>query len=412
VRLLDLVTKSMTNANSQVDESWVVLFEVVLLYSKIFTFSPTSTELSLQVTSSSSNNTHQMILNTLAFSFPSNPISKQIFQWLVSTIGTDGILECLITYDTMLESGKLCFDDDGTELRPKNTSTMTEDNQSDNQMQPLKAWSKSYQSLSLSSSSLSLNFLSNVAKQLNIHPLIFCRYVAHAFFTCCSIFNQQLTTTDDQEFFEYEKILPLTQIKDLIKLLKVWLRRVYISNPIDYDDCYSLQSSRQQFIIQNNSNINSMIISNMKFNPLSNDTQTLNTPRPSIEAQMISQCQLIRYQFKFMITKLFQNLLIRNERRSYLDHYDYEWSGIDVIGLFDINHTNLVNETDRDDMDIETITSSIFSNPHLKNVLTCIPQVISFPYRLKIFQELLKTDTQRGFESLQIQVFKTLLWTY
>jgi len=228
----------------------------------------------------------------LAFSRPSSPLSKRLWQFM-NTCGLESLEESI---NSLIDS---------------NSSTM---------------WS----SPCISLQKLSMDYGIEVS-QLK-EGLCNCLYVF------CIVMSHQLIAVDDEEFFEEQKVMQLDDIKLLIEVLKKFLHRMYLVNPI-FDK---------------------------------NDN---------------SKLKLLQANLLEAMTTLFNALYSRHERRSFLSEEAWKWNNLST-------HDFAIIE-DSVSSDDSMISSHQFRNPNVTLILKDLPQVIPFTQRISILHDLLAEDKRK-----------------
>jgi ubiquitin-protein ligase E3 C len=189
------------------------------------------------------------------------------------------------------------------------------------------------------------------ADQLNLPPAAVREGVLSCLYVLCCAMAHQMAATDDEEFFE-GKIIPLGDIKALVKLLKMWLYKLYWTHPLF--DGYS----------------------DFK------DDQAM----PS----------LVDLQTQIAVTRLFNLLFTRNERRPFLADDAWLFKGIARLDAEAVKDVLMSGEHDQ-----AVRTGGRTNTLHqLRTLLSCIPQVIPFDQRVDVFQALLRTDKDMYYTSV------------
>jgi ubiquitin-protein ligase E3 C len=182
----------------------------------------------------------------------------------------------------------------------------------------------------------------------------YCASISNAFLLFCVCFNHQLTATDDEEFFNESQTLELSSILSLVEFLKTGLRRLYVTHPVIPPETTAASSP----VITNNP---------------TNLTQ--------------ARAKLYRSQQILVCTKLFNSLFARFERRAFTDEDAWQWNVSRLLP------DNIETRDESTLPDIDQV-SSLYSEYQM--ALECIPQVIPFAQRLKLFQFLLQMDSREN----------------
>ena len=126
------------------------------------------------------------ILNSLAFSRPSNPLTKRLWRFL-KTCGLESLEESV---QSLLDSNSGAF------------------------------VSNTHQSIH------------RLSIDVNIDASVLKDGLCNSFYILCIVMSHQLTAIDDEEFFEEQQVMQLEDIKCLIDLLKKCLQKMYLTTPI------------------------------------------------------------------------------------------------------------------------------------------------------------------------------------
>lgn len=126
------------------------------------------------------------ILNSLAFSRPSHPLPKRLWEFL-----------------------KTC----GLESLDESIQSLIDNNYG-------------------SCLGNSCQAVRKLSVDVNIDVSILKEGLCNSFYILCIVMSHQLTAIDDEEFFEEQQVMQLEDIKCLIDLLKKCLQKMYLTNPI------------------------------------------------------------------------------------------------------------------------------------------------------------------------------------
>jgi hypothetical protein len=107
-----------------------------------------------------------------------------------------------------------------------------------------------------------------------------------------------MNAIDDEEFFEQGKILPMDDIRVLVRLLRTWLQKLYWTNPLFDGDSLSENRNRSR------GSATSSFSSSPKMPPMS------------------------ELQIQIAVTRLFNQLYTRHERRAFLPEEQWQFRGI------------------------------------------------------------------------------------
>lgn len=160
-----------------------------------------------------------------------------------------------------------------------------------------------------------------------------------SFSLLCIVYRHRLSAMDDDEFFNDHHNFSLESLNGIILVLKRLLKAKY------WD--------------------------------ITNFTNSIKT----INSEGISLIELEDLINTSVITKLFNDLYLRQERRKFLEDEAWHWPNIDIHNFELDNHVN-----PNDDIIFP------FKHEYCKYTLSMIPQVIPFKLRLTIFRDLLKFD--------------------
>jgi len=263
-------------------------------------------------TSSKRSSIAKSILNSLAFSRPSSPLPKRLWEFLKSC-GLESLEE---TIQSLLDN---------------NGSTIISN--------PCQAIHK-----------LSID--------LNVDVSVLKEGLCNSLYILCIVMSHQLTAIDDEEFFEEQQVMVLDDIKSLIELLKKYLHKMYLINPIFDTNDYS-------------------------------------------------KLQLVQANLLEAMTSLFNGLYSRHERRPFLSEEGninklssllhsisllililaWKWNNLNINDF-----TIIENSVSSDD---NVLSSHQFRNHNVTTILKDLPQVIPFKLRVSIFQDLLAEDKKR-----------------
>lgn len=179
----------------------------------------------------------------------------------------------------------------------------------------------------------------------------------------CVLLSHQLSVIDDEEFVNEDATKLFADMPALLSLLKRCLYVLYWSNLCVWDpknDLFSTGSTFSMLLLQSS------------------------------------------------ITKLFNHLYVRDERIQMLGS---------VAWLWQINEADLLLRDSQTHSDEGLFMNADFVHKNSKAVLLCIPQVLPFHVRVKLFQSLLAADRSRyqnelsGFvnaaDSLRVEVRRT-----
>lgn len=182
-----------------------------------------------------------------------------------------------------------------------------------------------------------------------MNPESCCYYIYHLFLLFSAGLSNQLTATDDAEFFDEQLSMSKDALQDLISLLRKVLLRLFVTSPV-------------------------------------NHTKLRTTPCDfGTSKACISHAQLQRSQFLMISTKLFNALFARYERRAFAPAEHWQWN-VPRLLPDDINT--------RDDSQLPDIEEVGTLYAEYQGALDCIPQVFAFDQRLKLFQFLLRLDSK------------------
>eukprot|EP01036_Dinobryon_divergens_P023528 gene23528-31881_t len=186
-----------------------------------------------------------------------------------------------------------------------------------------------------------------------------------------SVLAHQLTAVDDQELLESHRILSGDDLTYLMKWMKQVLHNMYWLEPL-FD-------------------------TNTSFcEPLQNKASV-----------PILRKSLLKMQLLCAVTKVFNQLCSRNERRPFLSTDVWQWPPLgpselalsggqgDTLGMATGELDTRIQEEDSDSVD----GAFVMKNPRSRAVLTFIPQVIPFHQRVSIFQSLLEKDKASVFSA-------------
>ena len=324
-------------------------FSVMNAYRKTLMSCPSSVVLSTAQNTSSAP-LSLSLLNTMAFSRPNQSLTKRLWVLLTSTSA------------------------------PFDVALLTEIVTSDIHV-PTAAGAPLFATGAFGSSSSPLGgygpLTTRAADHIQLTPAALREGVLSCLYILCCTMAHQMAATDDEEFFEQGKILPLEDIKSLVKLLKLWLYKLYWTHPL-FDGYSDFKD---------------------------------NTAMPSLHD----------LQIQIAVTRLFNLLYTRNERRPYLSDDAWHFKGIarldadavsDVLMANEFNPMSMVGVGDGASSSASSSSSSTSSSAafsshrssntalhQLRTLLSCIPQVIPFDQRVDVFQALLRMDKERFFSS-------------
>ena len=340
---------STSDSNSMNREVLSSTFSVMNAYRKTLMSCPSSVALSTAHNASSAP-LSLSLLNTMAFSRPNQSLTKRLWVLLTATSAP---------FDVALL----------TEIVTSDIPT------------PTAAGAPLFATSAFGSSSSSSSFggygplTTRAADQIHVTPGALREGVLSCMYILCCTMAHQMAATDDEEFFEQGKILPLEDIKALVKLLKLWLYKLYWTHPL-FDGYSDFKD---------------------------------NTAMPSLHD----------LQIQIAVTRLFNLLYTRNERRPYVPDDAWHFKGIARLDADAVSDVLMNNEFHPMSMagigegasssasSSSSISSTGFSSHRssstalhqLRTLLSCIPQVIPFDQRVDVFQALLRIDKERFFSS-------------
>eukprot|EP01038_Epipyxis_sp_PR26KG_P007199 gene7199-9826_t len=256
------------------------------------------------------------LLTSLAFSRPNNPFVSRLWKFMISAFGRNAI-EMIVNND---------------------------------------------ESLVLVSSS----FL-QISQYYQLEPSFLYQSIVNSLLLLCLVFSHQLSAVDDEELLVIQTILSMNDILDLTITLRQWLYRFFWIEP-------SIEIT-----------LTTLLSSNVEYNPIQNQSIVLKRNNPSnVESSSSryydSYMILVKLMCQQAATKLFNQILIRNERRQFLPSDCWQWLQISPFEL------SLVDGADLNEFDFH------FRNPKIKHILSLIPQVIPFKQRAVVFQTLLDNN--------------------
>ena len=188
--------------------------------------------------------------------------------------------------------------------------------------------------------------LQALSSEREISVATLCQGASEVFYLLVAVLCQQLSTTDDQDFFDAQLILPLTDIVELVELLKRHLHRLYCVSPA----------------------------------PMSASSTYRPANSKSISEQVSHQANVLmltRLQYQYLCTRLFNALFARNERRPFIGPQNWQWANVNVVALDLERKTQeyLNRQSDGDAEGFVTDMRVLLTNESYQHVLTCIPQV-------------------------------------
>ena len=189
--------------------------------------------------------------------------------------------------------------------------------------------------------------LQSLSSEREMSVATLCQGVSEAFYLLVAVLCQQLSTTDDQDFFDAQLILPLTDIVELVELLKRHLHRLYCVSPA----------------------------------PMSASTTTYRPANSKSSLEQVSHqandLMLTRLQYQYLCARLFNALFARNERRPFIGPQNWQWANVNVVALDLERKTQeyLNRHSDGDEEGFVTDMRVLLTNESYQHVLTCIPQV-------------------------------------
>ena len=338
------VTASTTDGCSMNREVLSSTFSVMNAYRKTLMSCPSSVALSTTHNVSSAP-LSLSLLNTMAFARPNQSLTKRLWVLLTATSAPFDValLTEIVTSDIHIPTAAGA---------------------------PLFATGGAFGSSSSSSFGGYGPLTTRAADQIHLTPAALREGVLSCLYILCCTMAHQMAATDDEEFFEQGKILPLEDIKALVKLLKLWLYKLYWTHPL-FDGYSDFKD---------------------------------NTAMPSLHD----------LQIQIAVTRLYNLLFTRNERRPYLSDDAWHFKGIarlDADAVSDVLMTNEFNPMSMAGVGEGVASSSASSSSssshrssntalhQLRTLLSCIPQVIPFDQRVDVFQALLRIDKERFFSS-------------
>lgn len=205
----------------------------------------------------------------------------------------------------------------------------------------------------------------------NQTPEAFYMSIISLIYLFCSVLSHQLAATDDEELFSStSSAMSVGHLVEMTRFLRQWLWKILWTDP----SCDFMSSFLH--------------------------------PRE----ENISYFSILQYSCLLSSTRLFNQLCIRNERRTFLEDADYQWSALpqQEFALVDPTTSDRYYEVDMEDNVLLSSSAAankegdfFVRNPNLKIVLTYIPQVIPFTQRVALFQSLVDHDKQQYFSALQ-----------
>jgi ubiquitin-protein ligase E3 C len=157
-----------------------------------------------------------------------------------------------------------------------------------------------------------------------------------------SIFYHQLSGHDDEEVFESNKTLLAPELPTVIRILKACLQILYWSDKDSWHPDNDLHTRHSRFAL---------------------------------------------LHLQLALTRLFNHLYIRNERRHFLEPEDWVWNGIGKLEFTIKNY--MMTSVDREE---GLLNHAEFTARACKAVLLCVPQVVTFTQRVALFQHILGHD--------------------
>ena len=330
--------KSYVETRGSVSDKSHILYRICHFYLAIVVHSPPRSDASLaqdQVTTVGPNSVVRPLLSSLfrnvsyssillnTISRPSTEGSASVRLWThLKQLSLDAVSECLLVSDVML------LDRINATQASKNTLLWSSESNLPAQMRP----------------SIKIQALSS-EREISVATL--CQGVSEAFYLLVAVLCQQLSTTDDQDFFDVQLILPLTDIVELVELLKRHLHRLYCVSPA----------------------------------PISASTTTYRPANSKNSSEQVSHqandLMLTRLQYQYLCTRLFNALFARNERRPFIGPQNWQWANVNVVALDLERKTQeyLNRHSDGYEEGFVTDMRVLLTNESYQHVLTCIPQV-------------------------------------
>ncbi len=335
------------------------------------------------------------ILNTFAFSNPQYPLSRKLWNLIKYPFKSQDSHNIL---DALIDSSECVID----RIHSLTTDLQLLEGGCNND-----ALFKNVMDLNsgtLSSFTSSVNYstaLRSAAQFVDTSNHVFCEGLGNMFTLFCQVLCHQLSATDDEEFFDSQQILSMDEIQALAVMLKKFLWRLYSSASSSKNT--NLVSISSEISGTGNKAVNTIKSGKddgVKFSvkSASETSKLLNQKRElwklCLQRELESAFLQRQYQI-YSVTKLFNSLYTRCERRPYLSAKDWQWDGINVIPsdldkrLQDLSAMTSSQENSQLDM------SSLVAQDFHKEVITCIPQVVPFEQRIKIFHSLISVDNSR-----------------
>jgi hypothetical protein len=306
------------------------------------------------------------MLNSLAFARRDSPVTSRLWRFLIARFGVEVLFTALVTADEPFEALDSMYGSKYSKRAFSTFSTASTLRSSESLVGAMlnRPGTKS------SASRKAPSTIGEHAQALDMDVKVLSSGLSSLFFLLCSVFTHQLSATDDREFFDNNNsLLTIDEICIMVGLLKRYLYRMYYTHPVD------------------NTDRNCSVVDSQLKAIAGGGTE-------ESEEAAGGLLHIVRLENQIIATKLYNALFMRCERRPYAGEELWQWKGVQLQAQDYEQMDVLPPHLDADDM------SSLLSNPSMKLVLNCIPQVIPFEQRLKIFQMLLRID--RGTSSQSI----------
>ena len=358
------------------------------------------------------------VLNVLAFSSPRDPLSARLWRFLTSNLTSN-------LPDTADDSST--GSSTGSSGRGGGASATTSHGRGST-MQLLNAIVDTDEKTLLRSN----EFFLRLASARNITPATLLHYCHSLLFLFCAVFTHHLTAVDDEELLVDQRILKMVELKEMVRFLKRYLLRVYWLEPLfDVNSSFmppvdlidGIRGARSS-----SSSVGASFVYGKDFRGsyISSSSSFYSSP-PSHE-------RLLRLHCQAAATKLFAALCVRNERRSFLQPADWQWPALaphDLVLEDESGSGSQDNSTTAmgpDGMIISVEGGSgaggegaagaggdwgagggggggsggediAVKSSRAKAVLTFIPQVVPFPQRVQLMQDMIDRDKARFYSS-------------